>query len=92
MANNKSASKRIKVNERNRLENNIYKGKIKNIIKNYLNQLNNFKLSQDPDKSKLEKTLNLAYSLIDKGVKKNIFHIKKASRKKSQLLFDFKIV
>jgi small subunit ribosomal protein S20 len=92
MANNKSATKRIRVNERNRLENYIYKGKIKNIIKNYLNQLNNFKLSQDPNKNKLKKTLDLTYSLIDKGVKKNIFHKKKAARKKSQLLFDFKML
>ena len=89
MANNKSATKRIRDNERNRLENYIYKGKIKSIIKNYLNQLNNFKLSQDPNKNKLKRTLGLAYSLIDKGVKKNIFHKKKAARKKSQLFFDF---
>ena len=92
MANNKSAVKRIRVNERNKLENYIYKGKIKNIVKNYLNQLSTFKLSQDPNKSKLEKILNLAYSLIDKGVKKNIIHKKKAARKKSQLLLDFKTI
>jgi small subunit ribosomal protein S20 len=92
MANNKSAIKRIRVNERNRLENYIYKGKIKTIVKNYLNQLSNFKLSQDPNKNKLAKILNVAYSLIDKGVKKNIIHKKKAARKKSQLLLDFKTI
>lgn len=92
MANNKSATKRIRINERNRLENHIYKSKIRSIIKNYLNQLNNFKLSQDPSKIKLRKILNLTYSLLDKAVKKNIFHKKKAARKKSQLLLDFKML
>ena len=32
MANNKSAEKRIKINERNRLENRTYKGNIKSTV------------------------------------------------------------
>jgi len=94
MANTLSAIKRIKTNERNRLNNSIYKGKIKNIIKNYLIDLNNFQLAHDSSKNKedLKKTLNLAYSLIDKAVKKKIFHKNKAARKKSQITLDFNIL
>jgi small subunit ribosomal protein S20 len=86
MANNKSAKKRIKINERNRLENRIYKGNVKNIIKVYLNNLKDYKTSQNlENKTKVQETLKVAYSKIDKAVKKNIFHKNKAARKKSQL-------
>ena len=89
MANNKSAIKRIKINERNRLENRIYKGKVKNILKNYFEDLKNFKaLENSLNKTKINETLKLAFSLIDKAVKKNIFHINKAARKKSQLVLS----
>jgi len=89
MANNKSAIKRIKINERNRLENRIYKGKVKNILKNYFEDLKNFKASENSlNKTKINETLKLAFSLIDKAVKKNIFHINKAARKKSQLVLS----
>jgi len=91
VANNKSAKKRIKINERNRLENRLYKGNIKSIIKQYLNELKTYKTSQNvEDKKKAEETLKTAYSRIDKAVKKNIFHKNKAARKKSQLAFSLK--
>lgn len=89
MANNKSAIKRIKINERNRLENRIYKGKVKNILKNYFEDLKDFKTSENSiNKIKINETLKLAFSLIDKAVKKKIFHINKAARKKSQLVLS----
>jgi|TARA_B110000208_G_C11612033_1_gene373978 small subunit ribosomal protein S20 len=86
MANSKSAKKRIRVNERNRLENRVYKGNVKSTIKNYLDQLKNYQKSQNSeDKQKAQEILQIAYSRIDKAVKKNIFHKNKAARKKSQL-------
>jgi|TARA_B110001450_G_scaffold232699_1_gene235425 small subunit ribosomal protein S20 len=86
MANSKSAKKRIRVNERNRLENRVYKGNVKSTIKNYLDQLKNYQKSQNSeDKQKAQEILQVAYSRIDKAVKKNIFHKNKAARKKSQL-------
>lgn len=86
MANNKSAIKRIKINERNRLRNRTYKGNIKGIIKEYLEDLKRYKTSQnESDKLKAQQTLSQAYKSIDKAVKKNVFHRNKAARKKSQL-------
>ena len=61
MANNKSAVKRIKINERNRLENRRYKGNVKRIIKVYLENLNGYKISKtDENKNKVQESLQLA--------------------------------
>lgn len=86
MANNKSAEKRIEVAKRNRLENRFYKSSVRTLIKVFLNDSANYKLSQNPiDKEKAQKVLNSVYSLIDKGTKKNVFHKNNAARKKAQL-------
>ena len=86
MANSKSAEKRIQINERNRLTNRFYKSSIRTSIKVFLKDLENYKVSQSPeDKEKLQKALNLVYSLMDKGTKKNVLHKNTAARKKAQL-------
>ena len=86
MANNKSAEKRIEVAKRNRLENRFYKSSVRTLIKVFLNDSANYKLSQNPiDKEKAQKVLNSVYSLIDRGTKKNVFHKNNAARKKAQL-------
>ena len=86
MANSKSAEKRIQINERNRLTNRFYKSSIRTSIKVFFKDLENYKVSQSPeDKEKLQKALNLVYSLMDKGTKKNVLHKNTAARKKAQL-------
>jgi small subunit ribosomal protein S20 len=86
MANIKSAEKRIKTNERNRLRNRFYKSSVRTLIKTFFKSLEVYKVSQSAeDKEKVQKVLNLVYSLIDKGTKKNIFHKNAASRKKAKL-------
>ena len=86
MANSKSAEKRIAINERNRLRNRFYKSSIRTSIKVFLKDLENYHVSKSPeDKEKLQKALNLVYSLIDKGTKKNVLHKNTAARKKAQL-------
>ena len=86
MANNKSAEKRIKTNERNRLKNRLYKSSVRTLTKTFLKNLDIYKKSQNiEDKNKVQTLLNSIYSLIDKGTKKNVFHINTASRKKAQL-------
>ena len=86
MANSKSAEKRIQITERNRLANRFYKSSIRTSIKVFLKDLENYKVSQSPeDKEKLQKALNLVYSLMDKGTKKNVLHKNRAARKKAQL-------
>ena len=93
MANSKSAEKRIDINERNRLRNRFYKSSVRTLIKNFLKELEIYKVSKNPeDKEKVQKTLNSIYSLIDKGTKKNVFHKNTAARKKAQLVSYLKAV
>lgn len=87
MANNKSAEKRIRTNERNRLQNRFYKSSVRTLTKKFLNDLEIYKDSKNPEeKEKLTKILGSIYSLIDKGTKKNVFHRNTAARKKAQLV------
>jgi small subunit ribosomal protein S20 len=93
MANNKSAEKRIKTNERNRLQNRLYKSSVRTLIKKFLQDLAIYKESQSPEqKEKLTKMLGTVYSLIDKGTKRNVFHKNTAAKKKSQLASYLKSV
>lgn len=86
MANNKSAEKRIRTNERNRLQNRLYKSSVRTLTKKFLQNLTVYKESQSPEqKEKLIKILSAVYSLIDKGTKRNVFHKNTAARKKAQL-------
>ena len=86
MANNKSAKKRIQVAERNRLVNKSYKSTVKTLTKKTL--VNCEKYKQDPNsenKNLVELSLNEAFSLIDKAVKKNILHKNNGANKKSRI-------
>ena len=91
MANNKSAEKRIEINERNRLRNRFYKSSVRTLIKVFFKDLEVYKTSKNlEDKENLQKNLSSVYSLIDKGTKKNIFHKNAAARKKAKLAAHLK--
>lgn len=91
MANSKSAIKRIRINQRNKFKNMLYKSTVKSSIKIFLQQLETYKLSRkDQDKEKMTTMLNMAYKLIDKSTKKNIFRKNTAARKKSNLSLKLK--
>jgi small subunit ribosomal protein S20 len=84
MANNKSAEKRIQINERNRLRNRFYKSSVRTLIKTFFKDLEVYKISKNPEeKEKLQKILSSVYSLIDKGTKKMYF-IKMLQQEKKQ--------
>lgn len=86
MANTKSSEKRIRTNERNRLENRLYKSSVRTLTKKFLKDLEIYKDSKNPEeKEKLTKMLGSVYSLIDKGTKRNVYHRNNAARKKAQL-------
>lgn len=86
MANNKSAKKRIEINNRNRLRNKFYRTSVRTLIKLFFKNLESYKVSKNvKDKEKLQEILSSIYSLIDKGTKKKVFHKNMAARKKSQL-------
>lgn len=93
MANNKSAEKRILINQRDRLRNRFYKSSVRTLIKTFFKELEVYKISKTPEeKEKVQKVLSSVYSLIDKGTKKNVFHKNAAARKKSKLAAYLKAV
>ena len=86
MANNKSAKKRILISKRNTLQNRFYKSSVRTLTKRFLKDLEIYKDSQSTtDKEKAQIVLNSIYSLIDKGLKKNVYHKNTAARKKAKL-------
>ena len=86
MANNKSAKKRIQVAERNRLVNKSYKSIVKTLTKKTLVNCEKYKQDPNPEnKNLVQLSLNEAFSLIDKAVKKNILHKNNGANKKSRI-------
>ena len=86
MANNKSAKKRILVAERNRQVNKSYKSTVRTLIKKTIVNCENYKKDPNSENQKLINTsLNQAYSLIDKAVKKNVLHKNNGANKKSRI-------
>jgi len=74
VANNKSAKKRIQIAERNRLINKSYKSTVRTLTKKTLENCEKYKKNPNEDNENLVKTsLNKAFSLIDKAVKKMFF-------------------
>ena len=86
MANNKSAKKRILVAERNRQINKSYKSTVRTLIKKTIINCENYKKDPNAENQALiNTTLNQAYSLIDKAVKKNVLHKNNGANKKSRI-------
>ena len=86
MANNKSAKKRILIAERNRLINKSYKSTVKTFTKKTLENCEKYKKDPNEDNKKLVTTsLNSAFSIIDKAVKKNVLHKNNGANKKSNI-------
>ena len=86
VANNKSAKKRIKIAERNRLINKSYKSTVRTLTKKTLEYCEKFKKEPNEENKNLVKaSLNKAYSLIDKAVKKNVLHKNNGANKKSKI-------
>ena len=71
MANNKSAKKRIQIAERNRLINKSYKSTVRTLTKKTLENCEKYKKEpNDENKNLVTTSLNKAFRLIDKAVKK----------------------
>ncbi len=86
MANNKSAKKRIQIAERNRLINKFYKSTVRTLTKKTVENCAIYKKDPSEDNKNLVKTsLNKAFSLIDKAVKKNVLHRNNGANKKSKI-------
>ena len=86
MANNNSAKKKIQIAERNRLINKSYKSTVRTLTKKTLENCEKYKKAPNEKNKNLIKTsLNQAFSLIDKAVKKNVLHKNNGANKKSKI-------
>ncbi len=86
MANNKSAKKRIQIAERNRLINKSYKSTVRTLTKKTLENCEKYKKEPNAEnKNLVQSSLNIAFSLIDKAVKKNVLHKNNGANKKSRI-------
>jgi small subunit ribosomal protein S20 len=86
MANSKSAKKRIRITQRNKIQNRYYKTSVRNLIRTFFKTLDLSKSSTNiKEKKELTIVLNSIYSLLDKGAKKKIFHKNRVARQKSRL-------
>lgn len=93
MANNKSAIKRIEIAERNRVRNKTYKSAVKTLMKNYLAAVDDYSRQPNPETLQAaENRMALAYSKIDKAVKRGVLHENNGARKKSRLAKSLKRV
>ncbi len=79
MANNKSAKKRVELNERNRVRNQAVKTRVKNAAKRVLAAI------EANDKALALEVLSAAYKEFDKAVSKGVAKKNTISRKKSRL-------
>jgi len=86
VANNKSAKKRIQIAERNRLINKSYKSIVRTLTKKTLDNCEKYKKNPNEDNKILLKTsLNKAFSLNNKAVKKNVIHKNNGANRKSKI-------
>ncbi|MGB7415724.1 MAG: 30S ribosomal protein S20 [Thermosynechococcaceae cyanobacterium] len=86
MANIKSASKRIKIAERNRFQNKSYKSAIKTLSKRFLEAIEVYSTSPSDDQMTVVQTkMSAAFSKIDKAVKRGTLHRNTGARKKARL-------
>ncbi|WP_066384578.1 MULTISPECIES: 30S ribosomal protein S20 [unclassified Anabaena] len=86
MANTKSALKRAKIAERNRLRNKNYKSAVRTLMKKYLQAVEVYAGNPTPEaQQEVQTRLSEAYSKIDKAVKRGVLHPNNGARKKSRM-------
>ncbi|MBR4195703.1 MAG: 30S ribosomal protein S20 [Synergistaceae bacterium] len=77
MPNKKSAERRVRISERNRLYNKYWTSRCKTAVKRVLEAV------ESGDKESAAKTFDTAQSVIDKAVVKGVMHRNTAARRKA---------
>jgi small subunit ribosomal protein S20 len=86
VANSKSAIKRIRTAERNRLRNKMYKSSLKTLTKKYFTAVEAYAAEPTPANMEVvNQAMSEAYSKIDKAVKRKVLHRNNGARKKSRI-------
>jgi small subunit ribosomal protein S20 len=89
--------KSVLQNRRNRMINRRYSSTVKTLTKLFFNKLQKYSEKVEKDENSLREKeiqiiLNRIYSMVDKGIKKNVFHKNTGDRKKSRVAkFSFQI-
>jgi len=93
VANIKSAKKRIQIAERNRLNNKSYKSAVKTLMKSYMEAVDAYKANPTPEAlESVNAKQSLAYSKIDRAVKRGVLHGNTGARRKSRIAVALKKV
>jgi small subunit ribosomal protein S20 len=79
MPNHKSAEKRVRQNEKRRVNNRSHRTKVRTYIKKLHAAIDS------GDKAQIDKTLPETISVIDKSIQKGVLHANAAARYKSRL-------
>ena len=86
MANSKSAIKRIRTSERNRLRNKAYKSALRTLTKKYFGAVEAYTAEPTAENMEIVKqSMSAAYSKIDKAVKRKVLHRNNGARKKARI-------
>lgn len=86
MANNKSAEKRIRVNERRRQRNRPYRSACRTLVKKAELAI------REGDRASAEPAVLRATSMLDRTAGKGIIHANNAARRKSRLMAKFNAI
>ncbi|MDR2529894.1 MAG: 30S ribosomal protein S20 [Synergistaceae bacterium] len=79
MPNKKSAERRVRIEERNRLYNRYWTTRCKNAVKKLLAAV------EAKDDAAVSQTFNMAQSVLDKAVVKGVMHRNTAARRKKMM-------
>jgi small subunit ribosomal protein S20 len=86
VANIKSAIKRVDIAERNRLRNKSYKSAVRTLMKKSLAAVSVHQANPSPEAQQaVETSMSIAFSKIDRAVKRGILHANTGARKKARL-------
>lgn len=82
----KSAIKRVQIGERNRLRNKSYKSAVRTLMKRCMIAADAYAANPTTEaQQEVQERMSVAYSKIDKAVKKGVFHKNSGARKKARL-------
>jgi small subunit ribosomal protein S20 len=88
LANSKSALKRVRVAERNRIHHRSYRSAARTMVKKAEFAIQDLK-SQDVEQAEAQEALTKAVSMLDRVAGKGILHPNNVARRKSRLLKKF---
>lgn len=91
MANSKSALKRVRTNERNRLRNRPYRSASRTLVKRAEFAIQDLQ-SATIEQSEAQEAVTRAVAMLDRSARKGVIHSNNAARRKSRLLKKYNAV